>query len=263
MKEKTLRVLEYGKIVDILEDRTQSSLGKELARTIKPETDLAYIEELQRETEEAVRIIMKEGRPPLYGIYKVKDHVKRAEIGAMLIPESLLKIGDSLRVSRDLKLFLRKIKEDKDLELPLIEDLIGQLEPVKDLEREIERCIISQDEIADAASSKLRSIRTSIRSKNDSIRSKLNGIINSSKYEKYLQDSIVTVREGRFVVPVKQENKRFFPGLVHDQSASGATIFVEPMAVVELNNDLKELEIDEKKEIEEILKRLSSMVANR
>ncbi len=261
MKEKTLRVLEYGKIVDILEDRTQSSLGKELARTIKPETDLAYIEELQRETEEAVRIIMKEGRPPLYGIYKVKDHVKRAEIGAMLIPESLLKIGDSLRVSRDLKLFLRKIKEDKDLELPLIEDLIGQLEPVKDLEREIERCIISQDEIADAASSKLRSIRTSIRSKNDSIRSKLNGIINSSKYEKYLQDSIVTVREGRFVVPVKQENKRFFPGLVHDQSASGATIFVEPMAVVELNNDLKELEIDEKKEIEEILKRLSSMVA--
>ncbi|QAT61350.1 endonuclease MutS2 [Acidilutibacter cellobiosedens] len=263
MNEKTLRVLEYNKIIDILKDNTESSLGKELVSQIKPLTDIDEIENRQKETEEALELIIKRGTPPLYGIHDVRGEIKRAEIGGTLGPGSLLKISDSLRVVRSLKNYLKETREDKNGNYPVVGNLINELSVFEYIEESINNAIISEEEISDNASPALRSIRRKINMKNDSIRDKLNSIISSSNNKKYLQDSIVTIREGRYVVPVKQENRGNFPGLVHDQSSSGATLFVEPMAVVELNNELKELKIEEQHEIERILIELTNMVRER
>ncbi|MBE6083359.1 MAG: endonuclease MutS2 [Tissierellaceae bacterium] len=263
MNEKTLRVLEYNKIIDILKDNTESSLGKELVSQIKPLTDIDEIENRQKETEEALELIIKRGTPPLYGIHDVRGEIKRAEIGGTLGPGSLLKISDSLRVVRSLKNYLKETREDKNGNYPVVGNLINELSVFEYIEESINNAIISEEEISDNASPALRSIRRKINMKNDSIRDKLNSIISSSNNKKYLQDSIVTIREGRYVVPVKQENRGNFPGLVHDQSSSGATLFVEPMAVVELNNELKELKIEEQHEIERILIELTNMIRER
>ncbi|NMA86926.1 MAG: endonuclease MutS2 [Tissierellia bacterium] len=261
MNEKTLRVLEYEKIVEKLESKAQSQLGKKTARNIKPLTDIKLIEEKQKETEEALELLMRRGNPPLYGIYDISHELKMADIGGVLSPASLLKVSDSLRVSRDLKRYMKEIKEENRIHYPVIGNLIDSLKILKNIEEEIDNAIVNENEISDNASPKLRSIRRQIINKNNSIKDKLNSITSSSKYQKYLQDSIVTMREGRYVVPIKQENKSFFPGIVHDQSSSGATLFVEPMAVVELNNQLRELELEERKEIEKILKELTQLVA--
>ncbi|WP_416198155.1 MAG: endonuclease MutS2 [Sporanaerobacter sp.] len=261
MNEKTLKVLEYYKIIDKLKEKTESSLGREIANNLKPSTDIEEIERMQRETDEALSLLIKRGSPPLYGIKDIRTEVKRAEIGGVLSPGSLLKISDSLRVSRSLKNYIKETREDKDSNYPIIEGLVNELKSFRNIEENINNAIISEEEISDNASPQLKTIRRQIIAKNDAIRDKLNSIINSSSYKKYLQDGIVTVREGRYVVPVKQENKSNFPGLVHDQSSSGATLFIEPMAVVELNNELKELEMKEQKEIERILSELTSIVA--
>ena len=263
MNEKTLRVLEYNKIIDILKDNAESSLGKELVSQIKPLTDIDEIENRQKETEEALELIIKRGTPPLYGIHDVRGEIKRAEIGGTLGPGSLLKISDSLRVVRSLKNYLKETREDKNGNYPVVGNLINELSVFEYIEESINNAVISEEEISDNASPALRSIRRKINMKNDSIRDKLNSIISSSNNKKYLQDSIVTIREGRYVVPVKQENRGNFPGLVHDQSSSGATLFVEPMAVVELNNELKELKIEEQHEIERILIELTNMIRER
>jgi DNA mismatch repair protein MutS2 len=263
MNEKTLRVLEYNKIIDILKDNAESSLGKELVSQIKPLTDIGEIENRQKETEEALELIIKRGTPPLYGIHDVRGEIKRAEIGGTLGPGSLLKISDSLRVVRSLKNYLKETREDKNGNYPVVGNLINELSVFEYIEESINNAVISEEEISDNASPALRSIRRKINMKNDSIRDKLNSIISSSNNKKYLQDSIVTIREGRYVVPVKQENRGNFPGLVHDQSSSGATLFVEPMAVVELNNELKELKIEEQHEIERILIELTNMIRER
>lgn len=261
MNTKTLKTLEYNKIVDLLIEKAESELGKDLAKKIIPLRKKESIEELQRETEEAYSLIMKRGNPPLYGIYSIALEVKRLDIGGSLSPGSLLKISDMLRVSRGLKNYIKETKDDKVSNYPIIEGLVENLSVFKHIEDEINNAIISEDEISDNASSTLKSIRRQIASKNDSVKSKLNSIINSQTHKKYLQDSIVTIREGRYVIPVKQENRSSVPGLVHDVSSSGATAFVEPMAVVELNNELRELEIKEREEIERILKELSNLVA--
>lgn len=261
MNIKTLKTLEYSKIVDLLIEKAESELGKDLAKKIVPLRKMENIEELQRETEEAYSLIMKRGNPPLYGIYSIALEVKRLDIGGSLSPGSLLKISDMLRVSRGLKNYIKETKDDKVSNYPIIEGLVEDLSIFKHIEDEINNAIISEDEISDNASSTLKSIRRQIASKNDSVKSKLNSIINSQSHKKYLQDSIVTIREGRYVIPVKQENRSSVPGLVHDVSSSGATAFVEPMAVVELNNELRELEIKEREEIERILKELSNLVA--
>lgn len=263
MNNKTLKVLEYDKIIEKLIDKAESSLGKQIASQLVPSTAIQDVNRMQNETAEAFTLLIKRGNPPLYGIQDISSELKRAEIGGALIPGSLLKISDSLRVSRNLKKYIGESKEDRGSSYPILEELISLLSSFKYIEDAINNAIISPEEIADNASPTLRNIRRQIKSKNDSIRDKLNSIINSSNYRKLLQDDIVTVREGRYVVPVKQENKAHFPGLVHDQSSSGATLFVEPMAVVELNNELKELEIKEQKEIEKILSELTEMVAEK
>lgn len=261
MNTKTLKTLEYNKIVDLLIEKAESELGKDLAKKIVPLRKKESIEELQRETEEAYSLIMKRGNPPLYGIYSIALEVKRLDIGGSLSPGSLLRISDMLRVSRGIKNYIKETKDDKVSSYPIIEGLVEGLSVFKHIEDEINNAIISEDEISDNASSTLKSIRRQIVSKNDSVKSKLNSIISSQSHKKYLQDSIVTIREGRYVIPVKQENRSSVPGLVHDISSSGATAFVEPMAVVELNNELRELEIKEREEIERILKELSNLVA--
>lgn len=261
MKEKTLKTLEYYKIVELLVERAESSLGKEKAKELKPSTDIDEIERLQIETEEAYSLLIKRGNPPLYGIHNIAPDVRRAKIGGVLTPDRLLKIADLLRVSRALKNYLRESKDDKASSYPIIEGLIGNLEVFKHIEDEIDNAIVSENEISDNASPTLRSIRKQIASKNEAIRGKLNEIVNSPNYRKYLQDNIVTIRDGRFVIPVKAENRVNVPGLVHDMSGSGATLFIEPMAVVQLNNELRELELKEREEIERILKTLSELVA--
>jgi DNA mismatch repair protein MutS2 len=258
---KSLKLLEFYKIREKLSERTESSLGKELASVLVPAVSVSEIEHLQKETGEALSLLMKRGTPPLYGIHAIASDVKRAELGGMLSPSALLKIGESLRVSRALKSYMRESREDKTDSYTIIGDLIDTLSVYKHIEESINNAIIGENEISDNASSTLRNIRRQIRSKNDGIREKLNSMISSSTYKKYLQDSIITMRDGRYVIPVKQENRSSVPGLVHDISSSGATAFVEPMAVVELNNELRELEIKEREEIERILLELSSYVA--
>ena len=261
MNQKSLKVLEYNKIIGMLAEKAESSLGRSMIENLLPNINIEEIVYAQNETEETLNLIIKRGNPPLYGINRITADVKRAELGGMLSPGALLRIGESLRVSRALKNYLKENKEDKDSNYPIIGDLIDNLRVYRNVEDAISNAIISENEISDNASSTLRSIRRQIRSKNDSIKEKLSSMINSPTYKKFLQDSIVTMREGRYVVPVKQENRSNVPGLVHDISSSGATAFIEPMAVVELNNELRELEIKEREEIERILTELSLMVA--
>ncbi|HZK33529.1 MAG TPA: endonuclease MutS2 [Tissierellaceae bacterium] len=260
MNEKTLKALEYNKIIKLLIDKAESTLGKAKVKEVLPLTNKEDIEFLQRQTEEALKILLKKGNPPLFGINSVAPEVRRVEIGGSLTPGGLIKISDSLRVSRSLKTFMKGLKDDKVSNFPIIEGLIDNLKINKHLEDEINNAIISENEISDNASSALRSIRRQIINKNNSVKDKLNALITSQSHKKYLQDSIVTIREGRYVVPVKQENKGSIPGVVHDMSSSGATVFVEPMAVVRLNNELRELEVKEREEIERILKVLSNLV---
>ena len=261
MNEKTLRALEYNKIIEMLLEKAESKLGKDIIKEIKPVTNKEEVEYLQRETEEALSLLMKRGNPPLYGVSDIRYEIKRVEIGGILNPGGLLKVSDILRVSRGLKNYIKETKEDKISSHKIIEDLVENLRVFKNIEDEINNAIINENEISDNASPTLRSIRRQMISKNDAIKDKLNSIISSQNYKKYLQDSIVTVRDGRYVIPVKQENRSHVSGLIHDTSSSGATLFIEPMAVVELNNELRELEIKEREEIERILAELSSMVA--
>lgn len=263
MNEKTLKVLEFDKIIEKIADKAESQLGKDMVMKIEPLTDMEKVEYLQNETKESLTLLIRKGSPPLYGISEISRELKLAEIGGALSPGSLFKVSDMLRVSRTLKGYLKEAKEEGITDYPIIQDLIDSLRVFRDIEDEINNAIINENEISDNASPTLRNIRRQIINKNASIRDKLNSIISSEKYKKYLQDSIVTMREGRYVVPIKQENKRYFQGIVHDQSSSGATIFVEPMAVVELNNELRELQIKEREEIERILRELTNLVAER
>lgn len=261
MNEKTLRVLEYSKIIKKLKEKTESSLGERLANDLYPSVDSNEVLQLQEETDEAVKLLLKRGSPPLGGIHDVSAEMRRAEIGGILSPAGLLKTADTLRAARKIKGFLKQGKDENNIVSPILENIIGTLNSYRDIEENIFEAIISEEEVSDNASSTLRNIRRQIKSKNDSIRSKLDSIINSQDNKKHLQDSLITIREGRFVVPVKQGSRSVFPGLIHDQSSSGATLFIEPMAIVNLNNELKELKLDENQEIERILTALTLIVS--
>lgn len=257
MNDKALRVLEYNKIMDLLADMTLSSMGSEMVRELLPSSNISEVRLMQQETNEAVTILLRKGSIPLEGLNDIRGGLKKAEIGSTLEPSDLLKVADHLRCARRIKVFMGASKE----KYPIIDDLIDGLTSIKALEDDIYNCIISEDEISDRASTTLLNTRRHIREKNNSIRDKLNSIIRSGEYSKSLQDPIITVRGDRFVVPVKSECRGNFPGLVHDQSSSGSTLFIEPMSVVEMNNDIKELKAKEKAEIERILSELTSKVA--
>lgn len=258
MNEKAYKVLEYNKILDLLGTEAASSITKKMIGELKPALDVFQIKEMLAETSEAVSVIMRKGALPLGSLYDIKDSIHLADKGSTLTMKQLLAILYNLQVTRNAASFLKS-----DLpELPIIKGLAEVLSVQKRLEDNIDRCIVSEDEMADAASPELKSIRRNILRQNEAIRSKMNQILNSSDNRTILQDSLVTMRQGRYVVPVKQEHKTKFPGIVHDQSSTGATLFIEPQAIVNLNNELREMELTEKIEIERILAELSAEVAS-
>ncbi|WP_129600548.1 endonuclease MutS2 [Anaerophilus nitritogenes] len=262
MNERTLRVLEFEKIKNMLLKHTESSLGKELAKEIIPSTKYEEVVEYQRQTHEATSLILQRGSISLGGVRDLSYYMKRAEIGSFLEPSQLLEVSDTLRAARRIKSFMKEVNEGED-KFPILRGYIRNLFTFKSIEDRINECIVGESEISDHASPILRSIRRSIENKNVAIRSKLNGIISSSQNQKFLQDAIITIRQDRYVVPVKQEYRGNIKGLVHDQSSSGATLFIEPMAIVELNNELKELKLKEKTEIERILKELTDLIGEK
>ncbi len=259
MDQKSLKVLEYNKIIDLLATKASSSLGLKYIEELIPKPDYKEVKDMLEETSEAQGILIKRGHVNLGGIQDISDSVKKAEIGAVLDPGSLLKISDNLRTARNLKRSLTP-GEEEDFNYPIIQSLSNALYVYRDIEEEINNAIISEIEISDNASPTLRSIRRGILQKNQSIRSKLNSIISSTTYQKYLQDAIISVRGDRFVVPVKAEYRSQVAGIIHDQSSSGSTLFIEPMSIVEMNNELRKLKLDEQEEIERILSELTKIV---
>ncbi|MDR1540639.1 MAG: endonuclease MutS2 [Clostridiales bacterium] len=270
MNEKALRVLEYNKIVEKLAAKAVSTMGKDAASALKPETDLALIERGQKETSEAAAMVLRKGTLPLGGISDIRPSLKRASMGGALSIEELLRICDFAHVCTKVIQYHKNTRlssvpdprTGSDEGFPLLDPLFGGIYAPTQLEKEISRCIINEQELADDASPKLHDIRRAIKSANEGVRDLLNSIIHSSSYRNMLQDSVVTIRNDRYCVPVKQEYRSAFPGMQHDQSSTGATVFMEPMSVVRLNNRLKELHADEREEINAILRKLSEMTAN-
>jgi DNA mismatch repair protein MutS2 len=262
MNEKTLKILEYDKIIKKLAGFAASQLGKEKAEALLPAKDIDTVTNMLKETDDGVKYIVTRGMPTLGGIRDIRNLLKRVEMGAILNPGELLNAADVLRLSRNLKSHAFVNSKDKDKEKEnIVLQLIGRLEPNKRIEDKIEASIASEEEIRDDASIALRSIRKQIREQQDSTKEKLNSMIRSPKYSKYIQEPIVTIREGRYVIPVKQEYKNEISGLIHDSSSSGVTIFIEPMAAVEANNYIKQLIIKEQAEIEKILSELTADIA--
>ncbi len=258
--KRASKTLEFDKVLVELKKLASASITSEYIDQVEISTQYEVVKNRLNETNEALKLIIAKGEPQLFGIVDIRSIIKRTEIGGALTAGGLLQVSDFLRVSRGLKTYLKKdsYNSDEEVKLEYIDKLIEDLYTDKRLEDEINSKIISEEEIADDASRELLRIRRGIVAKKDSIKNKLNGILSS--HADFLQDAIVTLRDGRYVVPVKIENKSRVKGLVHDISGSGQTAYIEPMAVVEANNDLKELYIKENLEIEKILKELSELV---
>ena len=255
MNEKVLRTLEYNKIIDSLIDKAGSEPGKALCRSLVPMTDLEAISLAQIQTADALTMLFRKGSTSFGGNKNVSMALRSLEIGSTLSACELLKIAGLLDNVNRIKAYGRKANDDeKETSLT---DYFNRLEPLTLLAGEIRRCILAEDEIADDASSGLKHIRRSMSLTNDKIHSQLTSMVNGS-YRSYLQDAVITMRDNRYCIPVKSEYKSQVPGLVHDQSSTGSTFFIEPAAIVELNNKLKELSLQEKEEIEKILADLSA-----
>ena len=258
MNQKTLLKLEYNKIITLLEEQAASFRGRQLCRKLKPMTDLKRIDTFQEQTAAAFTRIVKKGRLSFGDAFPVEESMKRLEVGASLGSGELLRICKVLQNAGRAKAYGRHDTQDE------LADCLGayfdQLEPLTLLSNEIERCIIAEDEISDDASPALKHIRRSIAGINDKIHATLNNLVNGA-LRSYLQDPIITMRGDRYCVPVKAEYRSQVNGMIHDQSSTGSTLFIEPMAVVKLNNDLKELYAKEQEEIQVILARLSEDTA--
>lgn len=258
MNEFTVKKLEYDKIIAKLVNECSSSLGKEMAEKLEPIFDIEQIQVWQNETSEGVLIRRFEPQIPLGGIVDIRNQIRKAQIGGILEPEEFLKVMDTLTAARKLKSFLTNKKQ---YSCPRMEWWAGQLNVLTALENEIDAKISQEGAVKDNASSALLSIRKKINTIQNRIKEKLDNLVKSEHSQKYLQDAIVTIRGDRYVVPVKQEYRGQVPGIIHDQSASGATLFIEPMAVVELNNDLRKAYNDERDEVLRILSELSTKMA--
>ncbi len=258
MNKKTLAKLEYNKIIELLTDHASSFSGKELCRRLKPMTSLSDIQIAQEETGAAFTRIVKKGRPSFGDCNPVNDSLRRLEIGGSLGSGELLRICKLLETAGRAKAYGRHDNAD-DTE-DCLDSYFAQLNPVSILTTEIRRCIIEEDEISDEASPALKHIRRQMAQINDKVHATLSGMVNGS-LRTYLQDPIITMRGDRYCIPVKAEYRSQVPGMIHDQSSTGSTLFIEPMAVVKLNNDLKELYGKEQEEIQVILARLSADAA--
>lgn len=258
MNEKALKTLEFDKIIEKVASFASSFVGKEKVRVLKPSNDIKEIEVWQRETSQAVSMILKKGSLKIGGLRDINPFLQRTAIGGSLNFEELLNIADFLSACKRAKDYAKS--ENKYDIYDLLDPKFDLIEPIESLDKEITRCIISDTEMSDDASPKLREIRRDIKLTNERVRVELNKIIQSNTYKSMLQDPVITVKSDRYCIPVKSEYKNSFSGMVHDQSATGATVFMEPTSVVMLNNKIKELHSDELQEINRILKKLSEMV---
>ena len=278
MNQKSLKTLEYTKIITQLESHAASPLGKALCRELTPSSDLEEIRTRQAQTTDAADRIRLKGSVSFSGLREIGGSLKRLEIGSSLSIPELLSISSVLTVAARAKSYGRRDAEDTPVFTPRfpgqktpkqteaaeyvpdsLDPFFQALEPLTPLNNEIKRCIISEDEVADDASPGLSRVRRSIKAAADRIHTQLNTILNS--HRTYLQDAVITMRDGRYCLPVKAEYKSQVSGMVHDQSATGSTLFIEPMAIIRLNNEIRELEIQEQKEIEAVLASLSNEAA--
>ncbi|HOT21455.1 MAG TPA: endonuclease MutS2, partial [Sedimentibacter sp.] len=260
MKEKSKSVLEFDKIIEKVAGFAETKMGKEEVYKLDTSHNLEGVKFKQEQTAQALSIIIEKGSPPLGGISDIKEYVKRGAVGGIISLRGLLNCADTLRAARLLKNYVLLNNDDRNYDL--LEDLCNSIYVNKDIEERIYSVIISEEEIADDASPELKRIRREIQIKNNSIKNKINSIVSSSSMQKYLQEAIVTMRNDRYVIPVKKEYRSMVKGIIHDQSATGSTLFIEPMALVEMTNDIANLKIEEKKEIERILLELSMMIGD-
>lgn len=255
MEKESYKVLEYEKIREMLAARAGSSLGKERARSLQPSTDYAEVEEQLKQTAEAVRIHAVTS-PPFGGIHDLRPLLKKIHMGAVLTLEELVDIRSTLYAMRSVKEFFKGL----EIEAPTLKEWAHGIEILGQLERRLENTLDEHGSLRDDASVELRRLRTEIQTTQNRIKERVGAALRAPENQKYFQEAIVTLRDERYVIPVKAEYRRFFPGIVHDQSATGATLFVEPMAIVELNNDVKQLVLSEQHEVERILRDLSQQI---
>jgi DNA mismatch repair protein MutS2 len=261
LQSRIFHVLEFNKVKEQLQKKVASSLGREKVANLIPSTQYEEVVKWQEATDEATTVLRLRGNVPLGGIFDVRSSVKRAEIGGTLSSNELLDVASTIYAARQVKQFIEQVVEDEDLQLPIITEHIEKLMPLPEVEQTIKMSIDENGTVLDGASDQLRGIRQKLRSTESRIREKLESLIRSSSAQKMLSDAIVTIRNERFVIPVKQEYRSAYGGIVHDQSSSGATLFIEPQAIVTLNNELQEAKVKEKQEIERILIALTVQVA--
>ena len=258
MNQKALNALEYPKLIEKLTEKASSDMGKHLCRTLEPSTDLEVIRTMQVQTRDALTRLFQKGGISFGNVKDIRGSLKRLEIGSSLGILEILAVCNLLENTSRVKAYSRRDRADTPEDS--LDHMFEGLSPLTPLSTEIRRCILSEDEISDDASPNLRQIRRSMKVTNDRIHSQLSGLVNGGA-RTYLQDAVITMRNGRYCVPVKAEYKGQVPGMIHDQSSTGSTLFIEPMSVVKLNNDMRELELQEQKEIEVILADLSVQIA--
>ena len=258
MNEKALQTLEFYKILERLENHANSLPGKRLCRELRPSSSVPEITERQQETSDAVSRLLRKGNPSFGGTVDISGSLKRLQVGSSLNAAELLQIARLLENTSRIKSYGRRDRSEESSDC--LDSFFDSLEPLTPLSTEIRRCILSESEIADDASSELRRIRRSIQISSDRIHSQLNALLNGPQ-RTALQDTVITMRNGRYCVPVKADARSSIPGMIHDQSSTGATLFIEPMSVVKLNNDIRELQLQEAAEIEAILAALSASAA--
>ncbi|MEH6947775.1 endonuclease MutS2 [Bacillus sp. JJ634] len=259
MHQKALNTLEFTKIKEQLVSHCTSSIGKDKAVQLAPSTDFDEVVRWQEETDESAKVLRLKGNVPLGGIFDIRPHAKRAQIGGMLSPIELMEIASTIRAGRVLNRFFEEMAE-QEIETVLLTEYIESLHPLIDLQQAITYAISEHGEVLDSASEQLRTLRNQLRTNESRVREKLESMIRSSNASKMLSDAIVTIRNDRFVIPVKQEYRSHYGGIIHDQSSSGQTLFIEPQAIVQLNNALQETRVKEQLEIERILTELSVKV---
>ena len=259
MNEKALSTLEYDKIIEMLTSRASSPLGKIRCEDLVPSSSLGEIEYRQQQTQDALTRLFQKGNLSFGSVKDVRGSLKRLEIGSTLGITELLQICGLLENTARVKSYGRRERENGLTDS--LDELFDSLEPLSGLSAEIRRCILSEDEISDDASSTLKKIRRSMKVTGERIHTQLSGMVSGSAIT-YLQDAVITMRNGRYCIPVKAEYKSQVPGMIHDQSSTGSTLFIEPMAIVKLNNDIRDLELKEAAEIEVILATLSELAAN-
>jgi len=261
MQQKVLKILEFDKVKEQILEQASSSLGQDKVRNLVPSVDFDEVVKLQEETDEAATVLRIKGNVPLSGIHDIRAHIKRSVIGGVLSPAELIQIASTIHASRQIKHFLADLAEERNVNIPILSGLAERMATLTELEHAIKNAIDESGEVLDGASELLRSLRHQLRSNEARIREKLDSLIHSSNAQKMLSDAIVTIRNDRFVIPVKQEYRGHYGGIVHDQSSSGQTLFIEPQSIVQLNNQLQDIRVKEQLEIERILTELSAKTA--